>query len=66
MKTIRAWAIKKRSHRGFIWRTDIRFYDPLKYALFRTRKDAWEYMKNRGLPILTHEPVVVFVEIREG
>jgi len=65
MKKIRAWAIKKKRHRGFVWRTDPRFYDPLKYALFRTQRDAWEFMKAQNLSLETHAPIMVLIDIKE-
>ena len=66
MKKIKAWTIKKKHQRGYIWRTDLRFYEPIKYALFRTQKEAWEYMKARDLSLETHTPEMVLIDIKEA
>ena len=66
MRKIRAWAIKNKSRRGYLWREDIRFYDPFKFALFRTQRDAWEFMKNKNLNLENYAPVLVFLEMKEG
>jgi hypothetical protein len=66
MRKIRAWAIKNKPRRGYVWRQEIRFFDPFKFALFRTQRDAWEFMKNQGLSIETHIPVLVYIDMNEA
>ena len=63
MKTTKGWALK--NSRGLVWKNRVMFSDPVKTALFKTRRHALQYLRNIDQAWGDTKPVRVEIFIKE-
>ena len=62
MRRISAWVVQAK-HGQYAWRPDSQIGDPLRFAFFRTRKDAVAFAETKGLK--ASDVVKVLIRIEE-
>ena len=61
MRKIKAWAIKSKSSQ-YVWKDNFQIGDPLKFAFFRTRKDALAFAESKRLDSGKVEKVFIRID----
>ena len=61
MRRISAWVVQTK-HGQYAWRPDSQVGDPLRFAFFRTRKDASAFAESKGLNSSDVAKVLIRIE----